>query len=65
MKYFNWLKYLLIILVNRMDNMNGVAALFVGAIVAYIVKGFLGDSTFATVISIIVGFVVMGFVASL
>ncbi|WP_296803149.1 hypothetical protein [uncultured Methanobrevibacter sp.] len=45
--------------------MNGIAALFVGAIVAYIVKGFLGDSTFATVISIIVGFVVMGFVASL
>ena len=65
MKYFNWLKYLLIILVNRMDNMNGVAALFVGAIVAYIVKGLLGDSAFATVISIIVGFVVMGFVASL
>ena len=48
-----------------MDNMNGVAALFVGAIVAYIVKGLLGDSAFATVISIIVGFVVMGFVASL
>ena len=45
--------------------MNGIAALFVGAIVAYIVKGLLGDSAFAAVISIIVGFVVMGFVASL
>ena len=45
--------------------MNGIAALLIGGIVAYIVKGFLGDSVLATIISIIIGFVVMGFVATI
>lgn len=45
--------------------MNGVAALFIGAIVAYFVKGMLGDSGWSTIISLIVGFLVMGFVASI
>lgn len=45
--------------------MNGIACLFVGGIAAYIVKGLLGESGLATLISIIVGFIVMGFVATL
>ncbi|MEE1129898.1 MAG: hypothetical protein UHW99_07945 [Methanobrevibacter sp.] len=45
--------------------MNGIAALFVGAIVAYFVKGMLGDSAWSTIISLVIGFLVMGFVASL
>lgn len=45
--------------------MNGVACIFIGAIAAYLVKGFLGESGLATFISIIVGFIVMGFAATL
>lgn len=45
--------------------MNGIACLFIGAIAAYLVKGFLGESGLSTLISIIVGFIVMGFVATL
>ena len=45
--------------------MNGIAALFIGGIAAYLVKGLLGDSGIASFISIIVGLIVMGFVASM
>lgn len=45
--------------------MNGMAALFIGAIVAYIVKGLLGEGTIKEIISIIIGFIVWGYLASI
>jgi hypothetical protein len=45
--------------------MNGIAAIFIGGIVAYIVKGLLGEGAIKSIISIIIGFIVMGFVSTL
>ena len=45
--------------------MNGIAAIFVGAIVAYLVNAFLGDGTTKRIISIIIGFIAMIIVGSI
>lgn len=45
--------------------MNIIAAIFVGAIVAYLVNAFLGEGTTKRIISIIIGFIVMLFVKSI
>ena len=45
--------------------MNVIAAIFVGAIVAYFVNAFLGEGTTKRIISIIIGFIVMVFVKSI
>ena len=39
--------------------MNPILALIIGAVVAYILKGFLGDKAVASIISYGIGFVVM------
>ena len=45
--------------------MNGIAAIFIGAIVAYFVNALLGEGTAKRIISIIIGFIVMVFVGSI
>ena len=47
------------------DKVNGIAALLIGAVVAYIVNGFLGEGAIKRIISLAIGFVVMVFVASM
>ena len=45
--------------------MNGIAAILVGAIVAYLASGFLGEGTGKRIISIIIGFIAMIIVGSI
>ena len=45
--------------------MNGIVAILVGAIVAYLASGFLGEGTGKRIISIIIGFIAMIIVGSI
>lgn len=45
--------------------MNGIAAILVGAIVAYFASAFLGEGTARRIISIIIGFIAMLIVGSI
>lgn len=45
--------------------MNGIAAIFVGAIVAYFVNAFLGEGTIKRIISLAIGFIVMILIGSM
>ncbi len=43
---------------ERGDGMNAIAALLIGAIVAYLIRGFLGESKWGIFIGVVIGFVV-------